>query len=266
MRLYDRDYFQLTDQELKVINRIVRKEQKSGTFGIDDLLSLPKSYFFSSTYFPNHLLDTDELSYPDAEVHLQAFSKMIDRPYVSERDILSYVRSNQAYFLVASLLGHYDFGHHGAYLFPEFPLSTNHVADYLLIGKNSGGHEFVFIEFESVNGAVTTKDGGLGSVIRRGIKQAEDWDYWLQKHFPSLKSFYDKYRNHDKSLPDEFIEYDRSRIHFVVVAGRRKHYTMSTYRKRRNLLNERDIRLLHYDNLLDSAKAMVEAKNYCKVL
>jgi hypothetical protein len=266
MKLYERDYFQLTKTESDIIDRLKKKMESSGSVTVEDMMKTPRAHYFHASHFPNNMLDTDELWDLKAKNRINSFAKLLNKANVTERDILTYINANRSFFLVASLLGYYDFGHHGGFLFPEFPFSTNYVADYLVIGKNSGGHEFIFIELEAVNGKITTKDGNLGEAIRRGIKQIEDWNHWLQKHYPSLKSFYDKYRNHGKNLPDEFLEYDKSRIHFIVVAGRREHYNDATYRKRRNLLKENNIRLLHYDNLIDAAKSIVKAKNYCSVL
>lgn len=46
------------------------------------------------------------------------------------------------------LKGNYNFGHHDAYIIPEFMLGNSYKVDYLLIGKSSRGYEFVFIELE----------------------------------------------------------------------------------------------------------------------
>ena len=43
-----------------------------------------------------------------------------------------------------------NIGNHGAYLFPEFQLGSSYKADYLLLGKSSGGFEFIFVELEDV--------------------------------------------------------------------------------------------------------------------
>ncbi len=54
---------------------------------------------------------------------------------------------------------------------------------------------------------------------------------------------------HRPDLPKEFYKSDRSRRHYVVVAGRRTDYTGKTYALRRELAKENGILLLHYDNL-----------------
>ena len=91
----------------------------------------------------------------------------------TEREILNFIRDKQAYFIIASILKgfHYRFGHHNAFAFKEFELPPNYLVDYLLVGKNSGGYEFVFIELENATGQITNNDGEFGTTIRKGIKQ-----------------------------------------------------------------------------------------------
>src|SRR5690606_16902163 len=178
----DLDYFVLTEKEKAVVKRISGKQ----TLGFKELTSIPYYYFFNTSYFPNNMLDTRELKSEQSKRNLKEFRKFLKQNTASERGVLQFIRENRAYFIIASVLCNYDFGHHGAFLFPEFPLSTNFVTDYLVIGRNSGGHEFIFIEIESVYGAVTTKDGSFGESIRKGVKQVEDWQFWLEKNFRNL--------------------------------------------------------------------------------
>jgi hypothetical protein len=258
MQLYERNYFELTAKEKSIVKKIEGKK----TIGLKALLSLPHAYFFNSSYFPNNMLDVHELKSERTISLIKEFRKVIRRPDVTEREVLNFIKENRAYFLVASILRNYDFGHHGAYLFPEFPLSNNFVVDFLVIGKNSGGHEFIFVELESVYGSVTKQDGTIGESIRRGLKQVEEWEFWLEKNFRNLNSTLDKYRNKNENLPTEYFEFDQSRIHFAVVSGRRENYSEPTYRKRRKLLKESGIRLMHYDNLIDCAKGVCKSKNW----
>jgi len=248
----------LTEKEKAVVKRVSGKN----SMGVKELTSIPYYYFFNTSYFPNNMLDTRELTTAQSKKLLKSFRKLLKQKDVTEREVMQFIRRNRAYFIVASVLCNYDFGHHGAFLFPEFPLSTNFVADYLVIGKNSGGHEFVFVEVESVYGSITTKDGAFGECIRKGVKQVEDWQFWLEKNFRNLNAQFDKYRNKDEALPSEFLEFDHTRIHHVVIAGRREHYNEETYRKRRKLFMDSDIRLLHYDNLIDCAKSVLSSGNY----
>jgi hypothetical protein len=131
----------------------------------------------------------------------------------------------------------------------------------LLVGKNSDGWNFVLVELEAPLGQITLKEGELGTVFRKGIEQVKDWDVWLQAHFPSLKESFDKDRKVNESLPDEFFTLDKSRINFVVVAGSRSDFSEKTYRERRNMKSN-SILILHYDNLIDTSKNIIDQNTY----
>jgi hypothetical protein len=65
-----------------------------------------------------------------------------------------------------------------------------------------------------------------------------------------------------EQLPREFHELDKSRLHYVIIAGRRSDFTKKTYQLRRKLLKSNNILLLHYDNLFDSVDFLLTAGNY----
>ncbi|MEL6441206.1 MAG: Shedu anti-phage system protein SduA domain-containing protein [Cyanobacteria bacterium J06621_8] len=157
---------------------------------------------------------------------------------------------------------YFNFGHHGAYLFREFQLGNSYKVDYLLIGKNSGGWHFVFVELEAVQGRITKEDGSLGEVFRMGLEQVSDWNRWLEAKYSALRETFDKYKKLDSSLPDEFTQLDTTRIHYVVVAGRRKDFKERTYRIRRENQKRSSGLLLHYDNLIDTAENIIGKSTY----
>jgi hypothetical protein len=176
---------------------------------------------------------------------------------------LNFIRDNNAFFIIGALLkNNYPFGHHALFLFPEFRMPPNYQADYLLVGKNSDGHHFVFVELESPNGDITLKDGSYGTTIRKGIKQIDDWEIWLEQNFSNLKLVFETVQNKNESLPKEFRDFDKTRIHYVVIAGRRNHYTERTYRQRRSTLEQRKLNIVHYDNLIDYANEAIGTSTY----
>ena len=61
----------------------------------------------------------------------------------------------------------------------------------------------------------------------------------------------------NKTLLEEFYKHDSSRIHFCVVAGRRKHFNEKTYRLVRNEMKQTGIQIFHYDNLYDFAMELI---------
>ncbi len=267
MKLYTRDYTELTDDELaewkaiqqsELVNKIGDLEIKKSRFS-----EYPKAARHFDSLFPNNYLDPVELR--DVErltKQLNQFRDVLDSNDVTERTILNFINGQQTYFIIASVLKKYfHFGHHDAFLFPEFPLGNSYQVDYLLVGRSSGGWDFVLVELEAPSGQITLKNGELGSVFRKGIEQVKDWDVWLQAHYSSIKETFDKYRRGSESLPDEFFVLDKSRMNFVVVAGRRSDFKEKTYRESRNMKASSAL-ILHYDNLIDASENIIGQSTY----
>lgn len=259
--LYKRDYSVLTDEE-KEKGRVVKEwfanvkqENKiiSGANLTKYWSDLPQAVMFHDSLFPNNFLPPEQFENSERFGQtIEEFKQLLDRQ-CSERDVLNFLKVKEAYFLVSEIFKEFRTGHHDAYAFREFKLSTNYIADYLLVGKSSGGYEFIFVEFESPKSDITIGDGEFGTAIRKGLKQIEDWDNWIDANFSQLKAIFDKYRNPNVQLSNEFIELDKSRVHFALIAGRRNDFKQKTYRlKRKN--RRSSIAILHYDNLIDYAQ------------
>lgn len=262
--IYDRDYKVLTHHEQEEYNKYLeRKALNKWRIDLKDFMSLPKAIFFYESLFPNNILDIDDLKNQNKTlIKLRKFKELLCNDKIGEREILNYIKSSRSYFIIASLLTKYSFGHHSAYIFPEFELPPNFISDYLIIGKSSHGHEFIFVELEHPNGKITNKEGDLGITVRKGLKQIEDWNYWLESNFHTLKLMFEKYIGSKATLPKEFLSLDKSRIHYALIAGRRKDFTERTYRIVRELKKDKGILIQHYDNLIDSGLTVLQAKNY----
>lgn len=263
--LYERDYFTLTADEEVEWESLKQKEmdRKTGRFSIQksSFLDYPKAVRHYLSLFPNNYLDIMELG--DAERLkglVKGLSQMLDLEETKESDIISYLKQKEAYFIIGSLLKSYylKFGHHEAFVFPEFQLGNSFIVDYLIVGKGSGGFEFVLVELEAPSGNITMSEGELGAVFRKGLSQIGDWDSWIDSNYTSLKETFDKYKKPDETLPEEFTRLDKSRIHYSVIAGRRRDFTKKTYRIRR----KSDALVLHYDNLLDSSENIIGKNTY----
>ena len=172
---------------------------------------------------------------------------------------LYFITAHRAHFLISSILkAYFPFGHHEAYLFPEFQLGNSFKVDHLLVGKNSGGWHFAFVELEAPRGKITLADGNLGDAFRKGIAQTKDWDAWLDARYPSMMETFEKAKRSDMVLPGEFLQMDRSRIHFVDVVGRRVDFSDKTYRICRKELQL----LLYYDNIVDASREVIGEMTY----
>ena len=100
-----------------------------------------------------------------------------------ENDIQSYIKNNEKWFIPASIFKEYNFGHHEAFIVPEQSLGAEYRADYMLLGRNSIGHQIVLIEFEDVNVDYKIQSANIESdSVRKGIAQIKDWKRWMDSN------------------------------------------------------------------------------------
>jgi hypothetical protein len=268
MNLYQRDYTKITieeEQEFSLFKESITTGNLGG-FPIERACLPPKTLRYYETLFPNNYLDIFELKElkSELEYRLEEFKELLEIREVKESDILQFIKNpdGRSYFIVASILRRYDFGHHGAFLFPEFQLGITYRADFLIIGSSSNGYEFIFVELESPKGKITIGNGDLGDTFRKGLIQIDDWKTWLDANFSSLKEIFSKVKKEGQSLPDEFVSMSSNRIHYVVIAGRRSDFKQKTYDLRMRCKRERNCSLLHYDNLIDDATEALRLRAY----
>jgi hypothetical protein len=268
--LYERDYNILTTEEKADIVKAESHKEKTYSkinswttenfFKYHDIL--PEAAEFYNSLFPNNLLHPTSLNEKEVNKDIeQRFIKLINSN-ISERDVLNFINDNKFYNIIGSIFQWFLFGHHKAFLFKEFEFPSTYKADYLLIGRNSGGYHFVFVELENPYGQITLKDGELGTTFRKGIKQVNDWDSWIESNFSSLRLIFDKYKSPRRELSKEFYSLDKSRLNYVVIAGRRKDFNDKTYEIKRKFKKNNNINLMHYDNLIDAYKDLIREKNY----
>lgn len=270
MKLNERDYKSITDEENSLWEAL--KEQEKVV--INGKISIIKKSFYSSypvavrhftSLFPNNHLDGYELKNESETLKskLHDFELLLENVQITERQILNFIKDENAHFIIGAILkSNYRFGHHASFIFPEFKLPPNYQVDYLIVGKNSDGYHFVFVELENPYGQITLKDGSYGEPIRKGIKQIDDWEIWLEENFSHLRLVFDQALNNTEKLPKEFTVFDKTRMHYVVVAGRRTDYNERTYRLQRKNLEERKLQVFHYDNIIDFATEIIGSSSY----
>ena len=244
----------LTEEELKEKEEIDIKyksptERKYGKTNF--FRDYSKAIRHNMSLFPNNYMDfvmlQDQMI---IESQCDQFEELLNNTNITELDIKRFIQNNGYYHIPASIFSQYTFGHHEAVLFKEFQLGTSYKADYLLAGRASGGWQFAFVEFENPYGYVTLQNGTWGDVVRKGMNQIDDWKTYIESNYPSIHAEFLKYTN--QTLPDEFVRFDSSRMHYVVVAGRRQDFDNPVIRlKQRRSDLENNIKILHYDNLLD---------------
>lgn len=258
------DYRILNSEQIGIRNDYKRREIVQVTpIGMEIKKSLfweyPKFLRCHESLFPNNYLDVVELKNKQKLSEIfNEFKLLITSSNIKEREILNFINSSHDNdFLVGSIMkAFFRFGHHESNIFSEFPLGTSYKVDHLLLGRNSHGWHFIFVEFEAIEGQITTKNGDFGAVLRKGESQIKDWEIWLEKNFNILTEFFLKKIKPNDTLPTEFYNFDRTRIHYVVVAGRRSDFNERTYRLAREHLSK-NIHYIHYDNLIDICNELI---------
>lgn len=263
--LFERDYSVLTEDEIKEKKKI---DSEGGNvvgakFGRKNFFhKYPKAVRHNMSLFPNNYMDIQLLKdTEELERQCDAFEALLNSDSITELDIKRYIQKNGFYHIPASIFAQYSFGHHEAVLFKEFQLGTSYRADYLLAGRASGGWQFAFVEFENPYGSITLQNETWGDVVRKGLNQIDEWKTFIESNYSTIHAEFLKHTNY--TLPDEFIRFDSSRMHYVVVAGRRRAFDNPSIRlKQRRSEQENNIKILHYDNLLDDARRLIGAQTY----
>lgn len=253
-RLYERDYSILTGEDEKKKNEYLHQLSNRDLLNIKPVDYFPLAVRHNMSMFPNNHIELQGMKDQRSISSLNdAFLKLIEKEGCLEREVLNFINQTPAYHIVASVLkNRYPFGHHELYLFKEMHLGCDYRTDYLLIGKGSGGYEFLLIEFEKPDGRITLKDGHLGESFRKGLFQVEDWKTWMDANFDVFTKDLASVKG-DGFFPIELTRYDSTRFHYLVVAGRRGDFTEKTYKMVREYRQRMDILLLHHDNLYDSS-------------
>lgn len=262
--LFKRDYFQLTKDEIN--QRDALDADRANIVGrryggLNPFREYPKAVRHNMSLFPNNYMDIVELMDTEKlEKQCDEFESLLDNRGITELGIKQFIQGNGYYHIPASIFSRYYFGHHEAILFKEFQLGTSYKADYLLVGCASGGWQFIWVEFENPYRDIVINNGDFGNTIRKGLNQIDDWKTFIEENYSTISAEFRKYTS--KMLPNEFHTFDSTRMHYVVVAGRRSDYKDKTRRLQRRLFDERKIMLLHYDNILDDARKLIGAQSY----
>lgn len=266
MKLYQRDYCKgPSESEIKEYEQILEQEKDGMSIGRKNLYyKYPEAIRHYKSLFPNNHIELLDWKMSGKMKELtEEFAYIVHNKSSNERDILNFINHKPAHYIIGSLLSYKDFGHHNTYIFPEFSIGNGtYYADYLIVGKNSGGYEFVFVELEAPNKSTTIKSGYEGFATRSGLNQISDWKFLIEADFRSITKEFEKFCIDVEKLPLEFRQYDSTRMHYMVIAGLRDDYNAVTYRIRRQKIKEQGIEMYHYDNLVDLSKSLEEKSTF----
>lgn len=167
-----------------------------------------------------------------------------------EHDIQRYIKGNEKWFIPASLFEEYDFGHHEAYIAPEQMLGSEYRVDYMLLGRNSIGHQIILVEFEDVNVDYKIKSSNAeAESVRKGLTQIRDWRRWMdanRSYFMRSCGLVDISRN----IPSWGINY-------CLVVGRRSRMDdIANQMRGQSQYDTPGLKIVSYDRLVDNVKRL----------
>lgn len=167
-----------------------------------------------------------------------------------ENDIQHYIKDNKKWFIPASLFEDYDFGHHEAYIVPEQKLGREYIVDYMLLGRNSIGHQIILVEFENVNVDYRLQTSNMESEeVRKGLTQLRDWKRWMddnRHYFMNSCGLVDISRN----IPSWGIYY------CLVVGRRNRMDSISNQMRGQTQRDTPGLHIVSYDRLVDNVKRL----------
>lgn len=165
-----------------------------------------------------------------------------------ENDIQQYIKHSGKWFIPASILMDYDFGHRSVYLASEQPLGAEYRADYMLLGHNSIGHQIVLVEFEDVNVDYKPKSSNSETeAVRKGLTQIRDWKRWMDDNRT--------YFLNSCGLTEIANSIPSWGIHYCLVVSRRERMNAISNQLRGLMQHETpELHIVTYDRLVENVR------------
>jgi hypothetical protein len=175
-----------------------------------------------------------------------------------EKDVQDYIKNNKKWFIPASILKEYNFGHKENYLFPEMKIGSSMQVDYAILGRNSDGFSLILVEFESPDTSLVLHDGyKLSKSASTGMGQINSWKEWMDDN----RLFFLK----EHGFIEHGINIPNTRIHYcLVISKRSKMKSIDRERKSRIISEARNLNIINYDRLCDYVSQITEGFSwYC---
>lgn len=65
------------------------------------------------------------------------------------------------------------------FIIPQKRLGSEYIPDFLVLGVNSIGPQWVTVDIEAARHSIVNNDGTLSGATRHGVKQIQDWRDWM---------------------------------------------------------------------------------------
>ena len=190
------------------------------------------------TLFPDLFVPWEEV----ARDEIAAFEGALDGAR-DERDIQRFLEGHPR-MLIQQISGH------GAWVIPQKALGSEHVTDFLIAQKSSGGFVWYAVELERPQAKVFNKNGDPSAALNHALRQIGDWRDWLSNNRDYAA------RPRERSGLG-LIDIDPE-LEGLVIIGRDTSVNHGTTERRRRLMRERRVKIETYDWLLTQARERLE--------
>ncbi|QTL34937.1 Shedu anti-phage system protein SduA domain-containing protein [Pseudoalteromonas viridis] len=187
------------------------------------------------------------------------FSDFLDSQK-GEREISKFIEENPEvlYWTFCRLSGHCRF------MFREFPLGSQYIADYVILNSYSGVWEVMFIELEPVDDPVFNKSGTPSQRFAGSIKQVDDWAEYFDMHREQIRADLVKW-----AKSKDMLGYSRSerisnmsgdyladpssylRDSYHILIGRRDEISRAGHKRKAMYKSRHSIEVISYDRIKD---------------
>lgn len=142
-------------------------------------------------------------------------------------------------------------GGHGRWVIPQKRLGAEHVPDFIIGERHSGGRFWTAVELEGPQRPMFNKAGDPSRYLWHAIRQIIDWRVWLE--------YNRDYAARDPSESGLGLEDVSPSMPGLVIIGRRSDLPSDRQAFRRGLQRQLDVEIHSYDWLLDRLEGRVEA-------
>lgn len=177
-----------------------------------------------------------------------------------ERGISEFIKENPEalYWTFCRVSGHCRF------LFREFPLGSQYIADYVILNSYSGVWEVMFIELEPVDDPVFNKSGTPSKRLAGAIKQVDDWTEYFDMHKDQVRADLVKWAktkdllkysdtDHISNQSGDYLADPSSYLKdsYHIIMGRRNKLSREQHKRKASYHARRKIEIMSYDRIKD---------------
>lgn len=160
---------------LRMVSRPGEVEHDANVLAIDAALRNSRPWFASLPALSRFdQLEAYRLqsNFPSDEA-IRELEDLLESGETDERPFQALIESSPQ--LLAPLV----FGNWAAYVIPQQRLGAEYVTDFLVLGINSLGPQWLAVELEAPRHRLLNNDGTLTTAVRHGVQQIQDWREWL---------------------------------------------------------------------------------------